>query len=183
MRARLPFLAFGLLVLPLGVAASLAACGGGDSPADAGNDGTIDAAKDVALLDTGPDVLDAGCANDVDLTQYLPSADASIDVDAGGLDISACTGCFKDNCSSQINSCNQNCDCRGGVIDFVTCVGGGGALSQCVGDALASGNTELINLIGCASNKCVATCLPAGDAGADAGGDAATDAAADAASE
>ena len=178
MRVRLPSIAFAILALPLASLATFSACGGDDTGNDAGPDATAEGGKDVALLDTGPVVGDAGCTNDADLTQYLPSADASIDVDAGGFDISACTGCFKDNCSGQINSCNQDCDCRQGVIDFVTCVGQGTTLSNCVQDALTNGNTNLVTLLGCASNKCVATCLPgAADGGSDA---AATDAASDA---
>ncbi len=180
MRVRLPSIAFAILALPLASLATFSACGGDNSGTDAGPDATTEGGKDVALLDTGPDVFDAGCTNDADLTQYLPSADASIDVDAGGLNIAACTGCFKDNCSGQINSCNQDCDCRQGVIDFVTCVGQGTTLSTCVGNAFTNGNVNLANLLGCASNKCVATCLPGGgDGGTDAAADAASDATGD----
>lgn len=177
---RLPFIAF-LALVPFAAIATISACGGDDTKTDGGPDATTDTTPDVAKLDAGPDVFEASCTNDADLTQYLPSADASIDVDAGGVNIASCTGCFKDNCGGQINSCNGDCDCRQGVIDLVTCVGQGTTLSTCIGDALASGNTNLINLIGCASNKCVATCLPSGgDAGTDAAsGDAASDATGD----
>ena len=68
--------------------ATVVACGGDDSTTgDAGPDVTTqDVAKDVTP-DVKPDAdRDASCANDVDLTQFLPSADASIDVDAGGLE-------------------------------------------------------------------------------------------------
>ena len=175
MRVRLPSIAFVLLCLPLGSLGVIAACGGDNNPADAGPDATTEGGKDVAKLETGPN-LDAGCANDVDLTQYLPSADASIDVDAGGVDLVACGACFKSDCSNQINTCNQDCDCRQGVIDFVTCVGGGSQLNQCVSDALASGNNDLISLIGCAANNCVGVCLPSsGDGGSDGSSDAADD--------
>ena len=179
MRVRLPSIAFVLLCLPLGSLGLVAACGDDSNPADAGPDATTEGGKDVAKLETGPDVLDASCANDVDLTQYLPSADASIDVDAGGVDLVACGACFKTDCSGQINTCNQSCDCRQGVIDFVTCVGSGSQLNTCVSEALASGNNDLISLIGCAANNCVAVCLPGdGGTGSDAS-DGSTDAADD----
>lgn len=179
MRVRLPSIAFAILALPLASLATFSACGGDDSGTDAGPDATTDAAKDVARLETGPDVLDAGCTNDADLTQYLPSADASIDVDAGGLNIATCTGCFKDNCGGDINACNQDCDCRQGVIDLVTCVGQATTLSTCISNALASNNSNLQGLVICAINKCAAACLPP-DGGLDAAvSDAASDATGD----
>ena len=173
MRRRIPSIAFVFLTLPLAALASVSACGGDDNKGDGGPDATTDAPPDVAKLEAGPDVVDAGCANDADLTQYLPSADASIDVDAG-LNIAACTGCLKDSCGTQINSCNSDCDCRQGVIDFVTCIAQNQAgLSTCVSDALGSGNQDLINLVSCAGGKCLSVCLP-GDGGtpSDAGSDA-----------
>ena len=180
MRRRLPSIAFVLLAIPLGALGAISACGGDDTKSDAGPDATTEGGKDVQLLETGPDVLDAACLPDVDLKSYLPNADASIDVDAGGINIAACGSCFKNDCGGQIDSCQQDCDCVNGVIDFVTCVGGGMQLTQCVGNALASGNTPLINLIGCAANNCVTVCLPPdGGAGDAASGDAANDATGD----
>lgn len=165
-KRRLPSVAYLLLVVPVAAMAAIAACGGEDNGnGDAGPDATTDVQPDIAKLDTGPDVLDASCANDVDLTQYLPSADASIDVDAGGLNIAACTGCLKTSCGTDINACNGDCDCRQGVIDLVTCVGGGGDLQSCFLNALTSGNTDLQNLVGCASSSCLSICLGTGGDG------------------
>lgn len=178
MRRRLPSIAFVVLAIPLAALATISACGGDDSKSDAGPDATTEGGKDVQLLETGPDVLDAACLPDVDLKSYLPNADASIDVDAGGIDIAACGSCFKNDCGGQIDACQLDCDCVNGVIDFVTCVGGGMQLTQCVTNALSSGNPALINLIGCAANNCVSVCVPStADGGTDA---ATTDAANDA---
>ena len=174
MRRRIPSIAFAFLTLPLAALATFSACGGDDTKGDGGPDATTDVAPDIAKLDTGPDVTDASCANDVDLTAFLPSADASIDVDAGGFNIAECTGCLKGSCGNQINSCNNDCDCRQGVVDAVTCLANGGTISQCFTNALSSNNQDLINLIGCATGSCVSACIPSdggtkGDAGTDAG--------------
>ena len=181
MRRRLPSIAFVFLALPLGAMAAISACGGDDNGTnDAGPDATMDVVQpDVAKIEAGPDVLDAGCANDVDLTQYLPSADASIDVDAGNVDITACTGCLKGSCGTDINACNQDCDCREGVIEFVECIGQGTDITTCAEDALLSGNTNLQALIGCASSKCISACIPSGDGGTDAATEASVDASGD----
>jgi hypothetical protein len=151
------------------------ACGGSDEPTDGGSDATTDVTQDIAKIESGPDVLDAGCQNDVDLTQYLPSADASIDVDAGGFDIAACTGCLKSSCGTDINACNNDCDCRQGVVDAVTCVANGGAAQTCFLGALSSNNADLVNLVSCAAGSCQGACLGSGgDAGkSDASADAA----------
>jgi len=178
MRRRLPWVAYVFLCVPVAGMTAVAACGGGeDNPTDGGSDATTDVQPDIAKLpETGPDVLDAGCANDVDLTQYLPSADASIDVDAGGLDIAVCTGCLKDNCGTDINACNSDCDCRQGVIDLVTCIGGGGDLQGCFLDAVTSSDKNLTNLVACAYGQCLNICVPNGDGGTDAATDAPSDA-------
>lgn len=174
-------MAFVLLALPLGAMVFVSACSGDDSGNDGGADATPDVTRDVQRLDTGPDVLDAGCATDVDLTQYLPSADASIDVDAGGVNIAACTGCLKTSCGTNINACNQDCDCRTGVVNLVTCIAGGNALNNCAQEALLSGNQTLQNLVGCAAQNCISACIPpdggmsSGDAAADASADASDD--------
>jgi hypothetical protein len=181
MRKRLPSAAFLLLGIPLAAMAVLSACGGDNSATDAGPDATTDVANDVAKLDAGPDVQDATC-EPIDLNQILPSADAGIDVDAGGFALAACTGCLKSSCSSQIDACNNSCDCQQDVMGLVTCIGGGGSISQCFGNALASGNKQIIDLIGCASGNCLSACLPDGGA-TDSGSDSATEAAADATSE
>jgi hypothetical protein len=182
MRKRLPSLAYLLLALPLGGMALVSACGGGDNTTgDAGPDATTDVGQpDVVKLDAAPDVMEASCTNDADLTAFLPSADASIDVDAGGLNISACTGCLKTSCGTDINACNQDCDCRQGVIDFVTCIAQQTSITTCATNALTSGNTNLQALIGCASSNCISACIP-GDGGTQQ--DASSDGSADAASE
>ena len=152
----------------------LEACGGDDNKGDGGPDATTDAPAEAAK-EAGPDVLDASCANDVDLTQYLPSADASFDVEAG-INIGACTDCLKSSCGTDINACNADCDCRQTIIDAVTCITQGGSPQTCFTTALITGDQTTQDLFSCAIGSCGSVCLPS-DAG---GGDAAKDAPADA---
>jgi hypothetical protein len=162
MKLRLPSIAFVALLAPLGGIAALEACGGSEDNKDAGPDATADGVAEAAK-EAGPDVLDASCANDVDLTQYLPSADASFDVEAG-INIAACTGCLKTSCGTDINSCNADCDCRQTIIDAVTCVTQGGSPQTCFGTALLNGDQTTQNLFTCALGSCSSICIPS-DAG------------------
>ena len=175
MKLRLPSFAFLALLVPVAGIGLLEACGGTDDDKDGGADATTDAVPDVAK-DVTPDALDASCANDVDLTSFLPSADASFDVEAG-INISACTGCLKSSCGTDINACNADCDCRQTIIDAVTCVTQGGSPSQCFGAALLSGDQTTQTLFTCALGNCGSICIP-GDGGtaSDAAKDAPTDA-------
>jgi hypothetical protein len=175
MKLRLPSIAFLALLVPVACIGVLEACGGNEDNKDAGPDATADATNDVAK-DVAPDVLDASCANDVDLTQYLPSADASIDVDAGAVNLAQCTGCLKTSCGTDINACNADCDCRQTIIDAVTCVTQGGSPQTCFGQALLNGDQTTQNLFSCALGSCGSICIPA-DAGAKDSGstDAQTD--------
>lgn len=172
MKLRLPSIALVALVLPIAGMAIVTACGGNEDNGDAGPDATSDAVPDVAK-DSAPDVTDAGCKNDVDLTSYLPSADASFDVDAG-INISQCTGCLKTSCGTDINACNQDCDCRQDVVDVVTCVANGGAFQTCAIAAL--GNQNVQNLFSCALGSCSSVCIPADGGAKDAASDAPKDA-------
>jgi hypothetical protein len=160
MKHRLPSFAFLALLVPVAGIGVLEACGGTEEVKDGGADATTDVVPDVAK-EAAPDVLDASCANDVDLTQYLPSADASIDVDAGGVNLAQCTGCLKSSCGTDINSCNQDCDCRQTIIDAVTCIGQGGNPQTCFGAALLNGDQNVQNLFTCALGSCGSICIPA----------------------
>lgn len=166
LRSRLAWLSV-LALVPLAGMAAVSACGGDNNPAnDAGPDVTADVAKDVTPDVAKSDASDASCANDVDLTQFLPSADASIDVDAGGLgNIAQCTDCLKTQCGTDINTCNQDCACRQSIIDAVTCIGQGGSFQQCGGEAVLTGDQNVQNLFSCALGQCGPICLPSGDAG------------------
>jgi hypothetical protein len=169
MRSRLPLLAFGLLLIPIGAMTLVSACGSttDDSVTDAAKDGTtMDVAADVA-----PDVVaEAGCEAG-SLTGLIP--DGGIDADSGGIPLAACYGCFESQCSSQINTCNGDCSCRVSVIDLIDCVVQTGDFMTCGESALLSGDTNLQALIGCAYADCVQACTPAGDGGMvkDAAGD------------
>jgi len=167
MKLRLPSIAFLALLVPVAGIAALEACGGTEDNKDGGADATADAVPDVAK-EAAPDVLDASCANDVDLTSYLPSADASFDVDAG-VNIAQCTGCLKSSCGTDINACNQDCDCRQSIIDAVTCITQGGSFQQCGGAAILGGDQNVQNLFSCALGNCGSICIPSDGGATDSG--------------
>ena len=173
MKLRLPSIAFVALLAPVAGMAGLEACGGNENTTDGGADATTDAAPDVAP-DVASDVKDASCGNDVDLTQYLPSADASIDVDAG-VNISACTGCLKTSCGTDINACNTDCDCRQSIIDAVTCITQGGSFQTCGGAAILNGDQNVQNLFTCALGNCGSICIPSDAGTKDSGSSDASD--------
>ncbi|HEY2366720.1 MAG TPA: hypothetical protein VGH87_10050 [Polyangiaceae bacterium] len=173
MKLRLPSIAFLALLVPIAAVGALEACGGNEDNGDAGPDATADAPPDVAKEAASETGTDASCANDVDLTQYLPSADASFDVEAG-INLSACTGCLKTSCGTDINTCNTDCDCRQTIIDAITCVTQGGNAETCFGTALLNGDQTTQDLFTCALGSCGSICIPS-DGGASDGGSSSLD--------
>jgi len=178
MRFRLPSLAFVALALPLAGMAILSACGSStdDSLTDAGKDATTtDVAQDV-VVDVAPEAANdaGGCMNDADLTMFLPSGDAGVDADAGGLNLGICIGCFETKCGTQITACNGDCACRQSIIDLVTCVGMTGDFMTCGETAILNGDNQVSALLGCAYTNCISACTPGGGDGGtikDAAGD------------
>jgi hypothetical protein len=168
MRLRIPLLAFGLLLIPIGAMTLVSACG---STAD---DTLTDAAKDGTTMDVAPDVapdvaVEAGCDAPT-LTGLIP--DGGIDADTGGLPLAACFGCFETQCSGQITACNADCSCRQSVVQLVDCVINTGDFMTCGESALLGGDTTVQALIGCAAMDCIQTCTPPNDGGIkDAAGD------------
>ncbi len=173
MQFRRSYLVFGVVLAPLAGMALVTACGGSDAGNDGGSDATTDTmlTPDVAKTPApANDASDAGCQNDVALTQYLPSADAAIDVDAGGYNIAACTGCLKTDCATDINACNSDCACRQTVVDLVTCIGQGQeSFQQCGETALIEGDQNTQTLLTCALGNCEAICIGDGGTATDSG--------------
>ncbi len=157
LRSRLAWVSV-VALFPLAGMAIMSACGGDNNTNnDAGPDVTTsDVAKDVTpdvVADAGSDVF---CL-DADLVSFLPSADASIDVEAG-INITQCTGCLKTQCGSDITACNKDCTCQQDIIDAVQCVAQGGDFTTCAGGALT--NTNAQNLFICALGNCSSVCIP-----------------------
>ncbi len=169
MRLRIPLLAFGLLLVPIGAMTLVSACGStaDDTLTDAAKDGTT---MDVTAADVAPDVaVEAGCDAPT-LNGLIP--DGGIDADTGGLPLGACFGCFESQCGTQINGCNADCSCRESVVQLVDCVVQTGDFMTCGESALLGGDTNVQALIGCAYMDCVQACTPPSDGGIkDAAGD------------
>lgn len=167
MRFRLSLVAFASLLFPVSGMLAVEACGQTSDMNDAGPD----AAPDHTTADVAPDVAqeaEAGCMNDANLTQLIP--EGGLDVDAGGIPLGACVGCFEGKCSSQIMMCNTDCSCRQGVLDTITCVEMTGDFQTCGTNAILNGDGQLAALFSCAAMNCLSTCQPGGP------GDASTDA-------
>ncbi len=156
-----------------------AAPGCGDTEDAAATPTSSDATTDgKASGDAKSDAAPIECL-DADITQFtVPDAAAG---DAG-VNLGACVGCIKTNCTSELQGCQADCDCRETVIGVFACVGQGKALTAC-GAGLLSAGSAATSLGLCALNSgCAATCAPDAAAPpppADAGVDAAvpTDAA------
>ncbi len=164
------FLAFG--VVGALVAGSFVACGG-DAVVEVKDSSVVD----TSIADTSvPDTSDATppCPVQGNLQDLLKFDAAGID--ASGVNLSVCFDCLNTNCKSDINKCNADCDCKTGVVNFATCVQGGGKIQTCgAGLVLGlSGNAQAIatGLLTCAQSSCGAQCVPP-DAGSPK--DAATD--------
>ena len=177
MRFRLRPLTVLVFSIPTALMGVLAACGGDSATTDGGADATIDVAKDVTPDVNKQDVavVDAGC-DAPDLSALL--GDAGTNIDAGGFAFGPCLSCLEapadaGGCGSQVQSCNADCYCRQGIIDFGTCVAQTQDIQTCGLGAIQTGNQNLITLLGCAQQKCLAICSgAAGDGGTpDAGGD------------
>ncbi len=155
--------------------AAIAACGGGTegtvSEVDAGNEaGSVaDAAAD-APAPANNAAPDAGCDTSGDFTDEIP--DASL---AGVSSTGVCSQCLKANCSTTIDNCNKDCNCRAFVGDVLKCVQKGGkTIEQC---ALGSSVTPTPKTFGIAQGlqpcllKCNDECAvdELADAGADGG--------------
>ncbi len=175
MRFRLRPLTVLVFSIPTALMGVLAACGGGDTTTnDGGTDATVDVAKDVTpdvAKDVG--VADAGC-DAPSLSTLLPG-DAGLDVDAGGFNFQPCLTCLEapadaGGCGNAVQSCNADCYCRQGIIDFGTCVAQTQDIQTCGLAAIQTGNQNLVTLLGCAQQKCLAICAGgAGDGGVDSG--------------
>jgi len=182
MRFRLRPVTVLVFSIPTALMGVLAACGGGDTTTtDGGSDATVDVAKDVTPDVNKQDVTvaDAGC-DAPDLSALV--GDAGLDVDAGGFNFAPCLTCLEapadaGGCGSQVQSCNADCWCRQGIIDFGTCIAQTQDVTGCGSAALSSGNGNLTALLVCAEQKCLSACTGGGGDGgtSDAAADATTD--------
>ncbi len=174
-----------------------AACGGTsvDGPAKADSGGAAqDAPIDTMLPpapDTGADATqdDAGsmCSTDADITTAaLP--DASLG--DGASSIGRCAACVQTTCKTELSACNDNCDCKGALVDFFTCYSGGSPILTCGASLIGlSGDARTLGqkiglcidpaFIGLPGDGCKVECAVSsffGDAGKDsASTDSATD--------
>ena len=177
MRFRLRPVTVLVFSIPTALMGVLAACGGDSATTDGGSDATVDVAKDVTPDVNKQDVTvaDAGC-DAPDLSALV--GDAGVDVDAGGFAFAPCLSCLEapadaGGCGSQVQSCNADCYCRQGIIDFGTCVAQDPQQVQnCALTAIASQNPNISALLFCAQQQCMSACAGGVDGGAgDGGGD------------
>ena len=174
MRFRLRPVTVLVFSIPTALMGVLAACGGDTTTTDGGSDATVDVAKDVTPDVNKQDVtvVDAGC-DAPDLSALV--GDAGLDVDAGGFNFAPCLTCLEappdaGGCGNAVQSCNADCWCRQGIIDFGTCIAQTQDVQGCGLAAVQSGNGNLISLLTCAQQKCLSACTGGGGDGGTADG-------------
>jgi len=146
-------------------------CGGSsdDSTAtgeDAGQDVTQQ--DHAAPQDVVSEPAPATCP-DADLLTYSPP-DAAIN-DAG-VTVGECIACIRgpSGCQALAQACNNDCDCKTGVIEFGDCVGQGKPLFSCAAPLLKNSAGQALGA--CVFQKCAEQCgLPVDAGGADADAD------------
>jgi hypothetical protein len=106
--------------------------------------------------------------SDADITQ-LTVNDASLG--DGGSSVGTCSACIKTNCLSELQACQEDCDCRDSVVGFFQCVSTGKAITACGGGLLTAG--AMAQALGlCAVNSgCTAACGQGGGDDASTGTD------------
>ena len=147
-----------------------------------------DVAPDVHAADVGADVPAVGCGVDADITKLaLPDA-ALAD---GATSIGICSACAQAKCGSQLQACNDDCDCREAVVGFFDCysktqsiVTCGAPLITLGGEAMQLGQALFVcispSFLKLPGTGCEVECAVKALLGTDAGPDAKADAAADA---
>jgi hypothetical protein len=155
------------------IASSFFACGGSKTVATPTS--VADSAPDVKTeaAPPGPKCSDASI-------DELSIPDAS--VGDSGANTGACFACLKTNCKSELVACNDNCDCRGAVTNFLTCSASmpqGAQMCAIRAFGAVSGEARQLgsNVGTCALTSCQSQCVPPGflDAGSDASSDDAGD--------
>jgi hypothetical protein len=159
---------------------SFAACGGSSEsgPVDAGIDVAVDhyvaPVPDVGI-DSPPDLGTDACPVDADLNNIM-FPDATIG--DSGATTADCYACTHSKCQQLLDTCNNDCACKGPIEGFFNCLQDDGGLSTC-GPGLLGADTNGQNLGLCVYTGCQAACgLPSFPEGGVEGGG--TDAPADA---
>jgi hypothetical protein len=110
---------------------------------------------------------DAGCEFTTSLNDFT-APDAALG--DSGTTASACLDCTKANCKSNLDECDNNCECRGAGIQFYTCIGKGKAPLNCLssfGGVSSEVQTIGTGLLTCVNAACNTQCaVPSFDAGA-----------------
>lgn len=160
--------AFGLVTFAC-VTTTFIACGSTKLVADAGVEPVDATVGDVVVREAA---APPGCADASIDDLMVPSV--TLD---GGQSSTACFTCLKGSCRPELDACNDNCECRSAVVDFLSCsaktTSAQGA-QTCAFSAFGSVSGEASQLgtgVGrCAFASCQAQCIPSGflDAGSDA---------------
>lgn len=118
-----------------------AAPGCGDTEDAAATPTSSDATTDgKASGDAKSDAAPIECL-DADITQFtVPDAAAG----DSGVNVGACVGCIKTNCTSELQGCQADCDRRDSVIGVFACVGQGKALTACGAGLLSAGSAATL---------------------------------------
>lgn len=132
-----------------------------DTPADASSDAPLDGTTfDSGVRDAKADVVEQ-CAQDASI-RGIEVSDASAAADAG-IDTSVCIQCLKNKCGGPVDACDQDCECRTAIFDFLACAPKNPTpqgVQGCLVRSFASADETSQALGFCANQFCNAACIP-----------------------
>ncbi len=165
--------AFGSVMSALALAV---ACGSNDDPSTTSGVATTDPTKAGGTSSSSSGAGSSGdpafvCKDNggVDWGHVsLPEAGAVLEagVDASAAQVNsalACAACSQEKCTSEVNACGANCECRTVVTTVIACVRAGGEPIQCAAPAFtasAAAQGVASALFACGQSKCSAVCGP-----------------------
>lgn len=132
------------------------------TPIDSGNgQGQTDAAADTGV--------DAGCDLDADLLDQIPDAE----IPDTGTTTGICVACARDNCDTEIDKCNGDCQCKAvaekGLVCYAKSGGDFAKTLTCIGNVPTAQLQKAVPVVNCINTKCKTECgadkFDAGDGG------------------
>jgi hypothetical protein len=130
----------------------LAACGGSTVFVEGTPDGGTLPAADGAPNETGTKTQDAPADRRPTPEAASDAAMACVDADLPNLSapdaalgdagsIGKCTACIKANCATELQECQDDCDCREAAVGFLDCLAAKKTVTTCGGGLVTAGAT------------------------------------------
>lgn len=142
----------------LAASLSILACGGDSEDSTGDRDSNLVADGSAEASDAGSDVRADACDTPTDILATVPDASLADGSTSSGL----CMACLDSKCSSVIDKCEQDCNCRAVVSDVLGCFSQKGDLMSCFTSTVEqpSAATQALGLsfLSCVSGPCEQAC-------------------------